>query len=168
MSYKCKKASLSLSINAIVILILAISMLGLGLAFMRGVFTQMGSKVGEITNIEGLTNPPTADNVLTLAPSDITLRNDKSEEITVAFLNTAGTRNCGLKSPITAPAGTNVADLIYSYQTVSMVTDQINTWLVSVKAKAYPTAGTGVYTFVMECPAGTEIARKDIVVTVTS
>lgn len=44
-----KKADLSLSINAIVILILAITMLGLGLAFIKGQFGGVTSKLGAMT-----------------------------------------------------------------------------------------------------------------------
>src|SRR3989338_6831715 len=165
---KNKKADLSLSINAIVILILAITMLGLGLTFMRGIFKQMGSKVGEAVSASELTNPPNVDNVLTLAPSDLTLRSSKSEAVTAAFLNTAGSRSCGLKyGDSTSTGGTDVADLTYSSQTVAMTTDQINTWLVSVTAGT--TIGTGIYTLVMECGSPlAEVARRDLLVTVTS
>ncbi len=164
MGYKYKKSSLNLSINAIVILILAITMLGLGLTFMRGIFSQMQEKVGEAVSASELTNPPTVDNVLTLAPSDITLRKGKFGEVTVAFLNTAGDRSCALV-PSTAQTGADVADILVNQNEVSMVTDQINTWLVSVEASQ--TDGTEIVTLKMECPTDSEVARKDLLITVT-
>lgn len=164
MYYKRKKASLSLSINAIIILILAITMLGLGLTFMRGLFKQMESKVSEAVSASELTNPPTVDNVMTLAPSDITLRNNKNGEVMIAFLNVgSGGTNCGLDSDV-GTAGGAVANIVFSSQTVAMETDQINTWLVSVAAIA---EGTGIYTLTMKC-GGSAVARKDLLVTVTA
>ena len=44
-----KKAGLQISINAIVILILAITVLGIGLAFIRGMFSQTIGQLGEVS-----------------------------------------------------------------------------------------------------------------------
>ena len=166
MRSKHKKADLSLSINAIVILILAITMLGLGLTFMRGLFKQMESKVSEAVSASELSNPPTTDNVMTLAPSDITLRKDKTAEVIVAFLNTGPKRDCKLTSAFGAGIDA-VSSVLVSSSSVSMETDQINTWLVSVKASA-TTEGTEIETLKMECPINAEVARKDLLITVTA
>ena len=161
---KRKKSSLSLSINAIVILILAITMLGLGLTFMRGLFKQMESKVSEAVSASELTNPPTVDNVMTLAPSDLTLRKDKNGEVMVAFLNTGPSRSCELTSE--HGAGTDdVSTVLISSSAVTMDTDQINTWLVSVQALT--TEDTEIETLTMEC-GGSEVARKDLLIIVTA
>lgn len=163
MGYKYKKSSLNLSINAIVILILAITMLGLGLTFMRGVFKQMEEKVAETVSASELINPPTVDNVLTLAPSDITLRSGKNGEVTAAFLNNGAKRNCNLAAS-TVLVGDESADVLLNEQPVEMETDQINTWLISVTGTA---TGTEITTLTMNC-GGTEVARKDLLITVTA
>ena len=60
-----KRGSLSLSVNAIVILVLGITMLGLGLAFTKGMFGKLGSKL----EIPPPNIPATEDEPIVL-PSD--------------------------------------------------------------------------------------------------
>ncbi len=59
---RSKKGSLSLSINAIVILVLAITMLGLGLAFTKGMFGKLSSKL----SVPEPDIPATADDPIVL------------------------------------------------------------------------------------------------------
>src|SRR3989344_3329798 len=158
-----KKADLSLSINAIVVLILAITMLGLGLTFMRGLFKQATEKVEAAVSAQELTNPPTIDNPLTVAPSELTLRKDKKDKITIAFLNTGAERICALSAPIFG-IGAASASLTYNMNGATMKTDQINTWTVGVSAGA--TAGTDLFTLTMTCMA--DKYTKDIVILVTA
>ena len=166
---KNKKADLSLSINAIVILILAITMLGLGLTFMRGLFKQATEKVESAVNVQQLTNPPTADNPLTVSPAALTVRSTKSDKLLAAFLNTGGERGCALtKSTGIGAAGVDPASggitLILNTNPATMKTDQINTWTVGVTAGT--ATGTGLYTLTMTCL--TDTYKKDVVITVTS
>jgi len=167
MYYKRKKASLSLSINAIVILILAITMLGLGLTFMRGLFKQMQEKVGEAVSAQELTNPPTIDNVVTMAPSETTIRQKDVGTVVIAYLNTKSSDTCNLEAITAQSGGVNVADIAVSIQPITMAQDQINTWTAAIKPKTGLTLpATGLYTFEMKCL--TTSYTKDLVVTVVS
>jgi len=165
MRSKHKKADLSLSINAIVILILAITMLGLGLTFMRGLFKQMESKISEAVSAQELTNPPTTDNVMTVAPGDMTIRQKEVGTAVVAFLNTnSPTDTCKLTGANTG--GSAVATVTVSAQIVVMVQDQINMWTASIVPTT--TLGTGLYTFTMTCTTSGKSYTKDLVITVIS
>jgi hypothetical protein len=68
-----KKASLSLSINAIVILVLAITMLGLGLAFTKGMFGKLSSKL----SVPEPDIPATADEKIVLPSDELTITKNK-------------------------------------------------------------------------------------------
>lgn len=145
-----RKASLSLSLNAIVILILAIAMLGLGLAFIRGIFKSITAKVDEAVQAGELTNPPTADNVVTMMPAKIELKKGTTESIKVAFMNTnpknffllevwpTGTEaSTGTKCMVgsTAPC---IINPVFSENPFSMEKDQINVWTIAIKPDLPP------------------------------
>ncbi len=68
-----RKASLSLSINAIVILVLAITMLGLGLAFTKGMFGKLSSKL----TVPEPDIPATADEPIVLPTEELTITKNK-------------------------------------------------------------------------------------------
>ncbi len=68
-----KKGSLSLSINAIVILVLAITMLGLGLAFTKGMFGKLSSKL----SVPEPDIPATADEKIVLPSEELTITKNK-------------------------------------------------------------------------------------------
>jgi len=176
-----KKASLELSINSIVILILAITMLGLGLTFMRGLFKQISTKVSESVSANELTNPPTTDNPMTVAPSEITLRQGENSKVTMAFLNVITSRQtsyCRLLQPVAATgAPTPAVTTIVSLLEVKMEKDQINTWTAAVSAPSDAGLGVTLFTAKMLCGATTGFAdnalnlntfTKDFTVTVTS
>ena len=151
-----KRADLSLSTNAIVILILAITILGLGLTFVRGLFQQAESKILEVSSTTELANPPTRDNPITLAPSQIKLRNNEQKKVTLAFLNDAdNNRYCRLTvltkrkkdvmSDNTAAASNNprIQNLvIYNKEETLMNRDGINIWTLAVDgSKIVPFSG---------------------------
>tara|TARA_Y100000310_G_scaffold338331_1_gene427666 strand:+ start:539 stop:1153 length:615 start_codon:yes stop_codon:yes gene_type:complete len=145
-----KKASLNLSMNAIVVLILAITMLGLGLTFMRGLFQQATERVTEAVSSQELTNPPTRDTPLTIAPGEVTLRkSEKAKKLLLAFMNVeSSSMKCALDIVDKANfliktnlcrAGTCVTSeylqnfLIYNEGiSGSMDVDQINSWTLVV------------------------------------
>ena len=156
MSYKCKKASLSLSINAIVILILAITMLGLGLTFMRGLFKQATAKVESAVSAQELTNSPTTDNVLTITPSELTLRQKDVGTAVIAYLSTyTSSDSCTLTTPVPKTGGTDVAAITASGQAIAMTQDQINTWTAAINPKTGLTLpATGLYTILAAPVAG--------------
>jgi len=78
-----KKASLSLSINAIVILVLAITMLGLGLAFTKGMFGKLSSKL----SVPEPDIPATADDAIVLPSEDLTMTKNKEFVFSVNVYN---------------------------------------------------------------------------------
>lgn len=85
-----KKAGLEISINAIVILILAITVLGIGLAFIRGMFSQTIGQLGEVSkDIENdmINTIRDSDERLVLREENIKIK--KSAEKTIYF----GVRN---------------------------------------------------------------------------
>ena len=84
-----KKASLNLSVNAIVILVLAVVLLGLALAFIRGMFGKMTSKMGEIVDITQIEAKPTADMPITM-PNRITIKDRTTVQI--GFYNRFGNK----------------------------------------------------------------------------
>ena len=161
-----KKGSLSLSMNAIVILILAITLLGLGLSFMRGLFKQMETKVGIAISAQELTNPPTTDNPLTMAPSKLTLREGESGEVLVAFMNVlpedatckleicepGGGNNCidtGVCSQDDCTLTVNYNNLWYDVRK-----DQINSYTLAISAESDDAGASGttyLYTANMCC-----------------
>lgn len=160
-----KKGSLSLSMEAIVILILAITLLGLGLSFMRGLFKQIGGKVAEAVSANELVNPPTVDNPITVAPSEMTLRQGEDGKLVEAFLNVlTGDAECNLRL---FEAGSNrecLGDgqtscdipIVYNRAKLNMKKDQINTWTVGLSPRTnQPQVGqtgkTFIYTSRMEC-----------------
>ena len=178
-----KKASLELSINSIVILILAITMLGLGLTFMRGLFKQISTKVSESVSANELTNPPTTDNPMTVAPSEITLRQGENSKVTLAFLNVVTSRpisDCVIDSIAFTGGVIVAANRQFSNAVLKMAKDQINTWTISVTA---PGSTTGVTLLTAKmlccdnaatpgtCPLGEANQfsfTKDFIVTVTT
>jgi len=91
-----KKASLSLSINAIVILVLAITMLGLGLAFTKGMFGKLSSKL----TVPEPDIPATADDRIVLPSEELTITKNKEFIFSVNVYNdnfvgpVSGTLNC--------------------------------------------------------------------------
>ncbi len=78
-----KKASLSLSINAIVILVLAITMLGLGLAFTKGMFGKLSSKL----SVPEPDIPATADDPIVLPTEELTITKNKQFVFSVNVYN---------------------------------------------------------------------------------
>ncbi|MBU4283487.1 MAG: hypothetical protein KJ968_00090 [Nanoarchaeota archaeon] len=81
-----KKAGLQISINAIVILILAITVLGIGLAFIRGMFSQTIGQLGEVSkDIENdmINRIRDSDERLVLREENIEIK--KSGEKTIYF-----------------------------------------------------------------------------------
>lgn len=70
---RSRKASLSLSINAIVILVLAITMLGLGLAFTKGMFGKLSSKL----SVPEPDIPATADDTIVLPNEELVITKNK-------------------------------------------------------------------------------------------
>lgn len=78
-----KKASLSLSINAIVILVLAITMLGLGLAFTKGMFGKLSSKL----SVPEPDIPATADDTIVLPMEELTITKNKQFVFSVNVYN---------------------------------------------------------------------------------
>ena len=84
-----KKASLNLSVNAIVILVLAVVLLGLALAFIRGMFGKMTSKMGEIVDITQIEAKPTPDTPITI-PNKITVKQGGNVQVQVGFYNRKG------------------------------------------------------------------------------
>lgn len=78
-----KKGSLELSVNAIVVLVLAITMLGLGIAFTKGKFAELGSKV-EIPEPD---YPATTDDPIVLPANEITVSSTKDTIFTVNVYN---------------------------------------------------------------------------------
>lgn len=100
-----KKASLSLSINAIVILVLAITMLGLGLAFTKGMFGKLSSKL----SVPDPDIPATADDKIVLPTEELTMSKNKEFIFSVNVYNdnfageVTGTLKC--------PAGGGAAEL---------------------------------------------------------
>src|SRR3989344_2188730 len=147
-----KKGDLSLSINAIVILILAITMLGLGLTFMRGLFKNITEKTNEALPSE-LTVLPTVDNPVILAPPDLTLRQGKREDITIAYMNivtSASKSKCKLVSPFPQePANNQVPKppiLVYSKAEEDVDKDQVKTNRIAISAPGDATTGVIIYT----------------------
>ena len=86
-----KKASLNLSVNAIVILVLAVVLLGLALAFIRGMFGKMTSKMGEIVDITQIEAKPTADMPITM-PNKITIKTNGRTTVQIGFYNIFGSK----------------------------------------------------------------------------
>ncbi len=78
-----KKGSLSLSINAIVILVLAITMLGLGLAFTKGMFGKLSSKL----TVPEPDIPATADDKIVLPTDELTIIKNKQFVFSVNAYN---------------------------------------------------------------------------------
>jgi hypothetical protein len=78
-----RKASLELSVNAIVVLVLAITMLGLGIAFTKGKFAELGSKI-EIPEPD---YPATADDPIVLPANEITVSSTKDTIFSVNVYN---------------------------------------------------------------------------------
>ncbi|MBW2964987.1 hypothetical protein KY363_06025 [Candidatus Woesearchaeota archaeon] len=78
-----RKASLSLSINAIVILVLAITMLGLGLAFTKGMFGKLSSKL----SVPEPDIPATADDKIVLPTEELTITKNKEFIFSVNVYN---------------------------------------------------------------------------------
>jgi hypothetical protein len=78
-----KKGSLSLSINAIVILVLAITMLGLGLAFTKGMFGKLSSKL----SVPEPDIPATAEDPIVLPVEELAITKNKQFIFSVNFYN---------------------------------------------------------------------------------
>lgn len=78
-----KRASLSLSINAIVILVLAITMLGLGLAFTKGMFGKLSSKL----SVPEPDIPATADDKIVLPSEELVITKNKEFIFSVNVYN---------------------------------------------------------------------------------
>lgn len=87
-----KKGSLSLSINAVVVLVLAIAMLGLGLAFTKGMFSKLQSKL----EIPPPDYPATAEDPLVVPLTVMPIEQNKDTEFSFNFYNTQTTpcTNC--------------------------------------------------------------------------
>ncbi|MFO8016230.1 MAG: hypothetical protein R6U32_03940 [Candidatus Woesearchaeota archaeon] len=81
-----KKASLNLSIQAIVILIFAVIMLGLGLGLINFIFGAAREKVGGALDEAQLTNPPSADNPLTIERK-INIKFKGEQQLQIGFYN---------------------------------------------------------------------------------
>lgn len=81
-----KKASLNLSIQAIVILIFAVIMLGLGLGLIHFIFGSAREKVGGALGAAQLTNPPSADDTLTVE-TNINVKIGETQQIQIGFYN---------------------------------------------------------------------------------
>ena len=112
-----KKASLSLSINAIVILVLAITMLGLGLAFTKGMFGKLSSKL----SVPEPNIPATADEPIVL-PTD-TLEVTKNKEF-IFSVNTYNDNYIGkvsgtLDCPADATSGAGAVTVPSSAQEIA-------------------------------------------------
>ena len=88
-----KKGSLELSINAIVVLVLAITMLGLGIAFTKGKFSELGSRI-EIPEPD---LPATADDPISLPANEIKVSTKKDTVFTINVYND------GLLPPTVSP-----------------------------------------------------------------
>jgi len=78
-----KKASLSLSINAIVVLVLAITMLGLGLAFTKGMFGKLSSKL----SVPEPDYPATKDDPIVLSTDKLDIEKSKEFIFSVSVYN---------------------------------------------------------------------------------
>ena len=161
-----KKGSLSLSMNAIVILILAITLLGLGLSFMRGLFQTMQTKVAEAVSAQELVNPPTTDNQLTIAPSELQLKARESGKVLLAFMSTDSSTqppSCGIPDSqgvvCNAQTGyTTTCETIepiyakYSSNNYVMPKNQVNVWTIAIPGTVV-SGGTCTYlcTAKMQC-----------------
>jgi len=170
-----KKGSLELSINSIVIVILAIVMLGLGMTFMRGLFKQIKTKVSEAVDANELTNPPTADNPLTVAPAEISLRQTENGKVILAFLNVITSRPTSYCKLVTVASSTGATDpaVVFSLQELLMEKDQINTWTVALTSTETTPVGVNLYTAKIDCAAtaggaATQSFTKDFSVSVTT
>ena len=148
----------------------AITMLGLGLTFMRGLFKQATAKVESAVSAQELTNSPTTDNVLTITPSELTLRQKDVGTAVIAYLSTyTSSDSCTLTTPVPKTGGTDVAAITASGQAIAMTQDQINTWTAAINPKTGLTLpATGLYTFTMSCATSAKSYTRDIVITVTS
>jgi hypothetical protein len=80
---RSRKGSLSLSINAIVILVLAITMLGLGLAFTKGMFGKLSSKL----SVPEPDIPATADDTIVLPSDELEITKNKQYVFSVNAYN---------------------------------------------------------------------------------
>lgn len=78
-----KKGSMELSINAIVVLVLAICLLGLGLAFTKGMFENLKSRliVPEPDVV------PTVDDPIALPSETVSFKSARGAELTITFYN---------------------------------------------------------------------------------
>ena len=87
---RSRKGSLNISVEAIVILILAITMLGLGLTFMKNLFGQTTSQLGDIAQdiknqkIKDLQN---SDERLNFDSEDLKVEKGESKEVYFAIKN---------------------------------------------------------------------------------
>jgi hypothetical protein len=172
-----KKGDLSLSMNAIVVLIMAITLLGLGLGFMRGLFSNMTTKVGQAIDANDLTTPPNPDNQVTVTPSDFTMK-DKSK-ITVAFLNTYGgaENNCGIIADADLSCQTKQEDcdsvpvFTWSIEPVKMIKDQIVAWTVAISGPTGSDDNAGDCTFLctakITCDESASEHTKDFILTLS-
>jgi hypothetical protein len=98
-----KKASLSLSINAIVILVLAITMLGLGLAFTKGMFGKLSSRL----SVPEPDIPATADDTIVLPTEELTITKNKQFVFSAnAYNDDFNNDVCGCLICAAEPAGT--------------------------------------------------------------
>lgn len=105
-----KKASLSLSINAIVVLVLAITMLGLGLAFTKGMFGKLSSKL----SVPEPNIPATAEERIVLPTDTLTITKNQEFIFSVNVYNdnfngdVSGTLTCGTDPNAPAAGPINV------------------------------------------------------------
>jgi hypothetical protein len=111
-----KKASLSLSINAIVILVLAITMLGLGLAFTKGMFGKLSSKL----SVPEPDIPATADDTVVMPSEEMTITKNKEFIFSVNVYNdkftgpTTGSLECPVGKNGAAEIGKGKANEVLS------------------------------------------------------
>src|SRR3989344_5275051 len=81
-----KKADLNLSVQAIVILIFAVIMLGLGLGLINFIFGAAREKVGGALGAAQLTNPPSADDPLSIE-RNINIQFKGEQQVQIGYYN---------------------------------------------------------------------------------
>lgn len=109
-----KKASLSLSVNAIVVLILAITMLGLGMAFIKGMFTDVQTKLEQQIGQESEPGAASAGEPITLSREHIMTTSGDTEIIKVNVFNPTNQKWTNVKTNITCIAGASPSSLATS------------------------------------------------------
>lgn len=103
-----KRASLTLSVNAIVVLILAIVMLGLGMAFIRGMFTQTSDIFEQKVAEEPEPVNPSISNPITISRERIITHTNEVEIVKIGIFNPTNSSWTGATPSVTCTGLTPV------------------------------------------------------------